>query len=294
MKLNWINQQNSPARSIALGTFDGVHRGHQKLLMEAISRKPREGTSCVLTFDIPPEQFFRGELCLVSSFERRVELLRSFGIDEVTWLAFGSELTTMPAHYFVKEILVDIMQAKEVICGYNYRFGEKRSGNPTYLKEQGKQYGFAVTVIPPVQDQGGQAISSTKIRQLISDGDLHLASKYLGYYPTYQGQLVDSALNCLGLEVHPNLVLPIRGLYLVWCVLGQERGQAAIAQIRPKRKISLTFLAENPPPCPRVLDIQFLSKLKDEESCGVSEIDLSKAQKLLEGFHLQGGEVVLR
>ena len=62
MKLNWINRQDVPARSVALGTFDGVHRGHQKLLEEAIARKPQGGTSCVFTFDIPPVQYFRGTL----------------------------------------------------------------------------------------------------------------------------------------------------------------------------------------------------------------------------------------
>lgn len=294
MRLNWINRQNSPARSIALGTFDGVHLGHQKLLEETIARKPAGGTSCVFTFDIPPEQYFRGRLRLVSSFERRVELFRSSGIDEVTWLTFGPDLTTMAAEDFVGRILVHELKAKAVICGYNYRFGSKRGGDVQYLQKQGEHHGFSVTVVPPVQGKSGQTISSTAIRQLLSEGDLAQASAYLGYYPTYEaavGQL--SIGSSLYLRIDPNLVLPGQGLYLIWCALPGSQGVPAIAW-PVDEGIKSVFLDRDFELRAEAVDVQFLYKLRGYGPYQVTESDVVKARQLLPGFYLQDARVVLK
>lgn len=295
MRLNWINRQNSPARSIALGTFDGMHLGHQKLLDETIARKPPEGTSCVFTFDIPPEQYFRGRLRLVSSFERRVELFRSSGIDEVAWIIFGPDLATMTAQDFVEKILVNELRAREVICGYNYRFGSKRGGDAQYLKEQGEHYGFFVTVVPPVQGESGQTISSTTIRQLLSEGDLSRAAEYLGYYPTYQVVVEEPSQDSfLRLKIDPDLVVPGQGVYLIWCALSQSQGVPAIAWRWDKQRIEAVFLDADVERSLEAMDVQFLHRLRD---CGPHQLinsDLAKARQLLPGFYLQDGRVVLK
>lgn len=294
MKLNWINQQRSIARSIALGTFDGVHRGHQRLLEETIARKPKGGTSCVLTFDIPPEQYFRGNLRLVSSFERRIELFRSFGIEEVAWLTFGPEMTTMAAEDFVEKVLVAEARVKAVICGYNYRFGSGRGGDVRYLQEQGEIHGFSVTVVPPVQGDNGQTISSTVIRQHLSQGDFDQATEYLGYYPVYQGIVESEPNSAMTLRVEPHLVIPGAGVYLIWCTGVEVQGKPAIAWPGPDQSIQAMFIDRDFILDSGVVEMQFLHKLRSCTSCQPMDEDLVKARQLLPGFHLQDTRVVLK
>lgn len=295
MSLNWINRQHSTARSIALGTFDGVHRGHQKLLEETIASKPRGGTSCVLTFDIPPEQYFRGNLRLVGSFERRVELFQYYGIDEVAWITFGPEMTSLAAKDFVEQILVNEMRAQAVVCGYNYRFGSGRGGDAAYLQEQGVKYGFSVTIVPQVQGDDGQTISSTVIRQLLADGELEQAVEFLGYYPVYQGVVEAGGNSHMSLQVEPHLVIPGRGVYLVWCVAGpQGQGRPAIAWSGTNRSIEVMFMDEGFALDTPVLEMQFLHKLRGCEPWQPTSLDLAKARQLLPGFHLQDTRVVLK
>nr|NLJ03932.1 bifunctional riboflavin kinase/FAD synthetase [Bacillota bacterium] len=294
MKLNWINRQDVPARSVALGTFDGVHRGHQKLLEEAIARKPQGGTSCVFTFDIPPVQYFRGTLCLVSTFERRVELFRSFGIDEVAWLKFGPELTNTDAQYFVEEMLVKELKAREVICGFDYRFGKGRVGDVSYLREQGERLGFSVTVVPPVQGKGAEAISSTAIRGLLKDGSLAKATEYLGYFPTYRGAVKAQASSHLTLEVDPAVVIPGQGVYLIWYVLPDGRGGPAAAWNEGGHSIGTVLLNPDEEPVGEVFDVLYIAKLREDGPHELTEADRSKAWQLLTGFHLQDSKVVLK
>ncbi len=295
MRLNWINRQDSFARSIALGTFDGVHLGHQRLLEETMARRPLEGTSCVFTFDIPPEQYFRGHLCLVSSFERRVELFRSFGIDEVAWLTFGPDLTVMEAQDFVEKILVNELRAKEVVCGYNYRFGSKRGADAEYLQKQGKRHGFSVTIVPPVQGEGGQTINSTTIRQFLSEGEIARASRYLGYYPTYEAVVEEHPdKSALYLKIDADLVVPSQGVYLIWCALSQSEGVPAIAWPGTKHRLEAVFLDADVRPGSKDLALQFLHKLRDSGPYQLTAWDRAEARRLLPGFYLQDARVVLK
>lgn len=301
MKLNWINQIDTTARSVALGTFDGVHRGHQKLLEITMASKPWGGTSCVCTFDIPPEHFFQGKPRLVSSFKRKVELIRDFGIDEVTWLRFGPELTSTEADVFVREILVEQLQARHVICGFNYHFGSKRLGNAQYLQEQGRHYGFEVTVVPPVLGDNGKTISSTLIRQLLMEGDITQATNYLGYFPSYQGAVSQGAVGGLDfgfpaveLEVDPQVVLPAEGVYLTWCVLANQQGQPAVARIRDTQIIEVLILTSYVWKSPQILEIQFLERLRNHVSGGSSwqipeqvQADVTAARQMLSRFRVK-------
>ena len=293
MKVNWINWNDSPARSVALGTFDGVHLGHQKLLDETISLKPVGGTTCVCTFDIPPEQYFKGQLRLVSSFERRVELIRSFGIDEVMWLPFGPEFTSMTAQDFVEKILVEEMKTSAVVCGYNYRFGKGRGGDAEYLQEQGKLFGFSVTVVPQVYGNDGDNISSTVIRQLLSEGNLAKASEYLGYYPTHSASVVSRESSCVNLGFNPDLVLPGKGVYLV-NLITKEKGTFAIAYLDPGQATEVCFLKSDSKDIGNPIEVQFLHKLRALESQQSFESDVMTVRQLLPGFHLQGSRVVLK
>jgi riboflavin kinase/FMN adenylyltransferase len=297
MKLNWIQRQNPTARSVALGTFDGVHLGHQRLLQEAIARKTLGGTSCVCTFDIPPEQYFQGRLRLLSSFQTRVELFLAFGIDEVAWLPFGTEFTSMEAQDFVTKFLVNELRANEVICGYNYRFGSKRGGDAAFLQEQGKLYGFSVTVVPPVTAKDGQTISSTAIRKLLAQGRLAAAARYLGYYPSYRGEITRADRgdrSPLTARFDPALVLPGEGVYLTRCLGPKHEGAFALAAVRGACDIELFMLDSRGQGFGHLLDVQFVHRLGDVGSAPPGESERMAARQLLPGFHLQDGKVVLK
>lgn len=314
MKLNWINQQSSIARSVALGTFDGVHKGHQGLLKTTLRLKPQGGTSAVFTFDMPPEQFFKGQPRLVTPFERKAQLLRDFGIDEVAWLPFTYELASVEAHSFVQQILVEGLRAKEVICGFNFRFGHQRKGDVEFLKEQGLRYGFNVNIVDPVQGDGGEVISSTLIRRLISQGDLAKACRYLGYYPGYLGTVVQGAgrgrklgFPTANLEFNPDLVLPGEGVYLTWCILPSGQGLPSVTSIGKNptftgevQTIEAFILDFDADLYNQVLEVQFLQRLRDiTRFDSVDKLkeqirqDVEISRELLPAFRLQGSRIVL-
>lgn len=314
MKINWINRSSSTSRSVALGTFDGVHLGHQKLLQKAMMHKPAGGSSCVLTFDVPPEQYFRGKLRLLTSFERKVELIRGFKIDEVAWVPFGPDVASLQAEEFVQEILVKKLQTKHVVCGFDYRFGNKRLGNVNYLKEQGRLNGFAVSVVPPVHDKNGQVISSTLIRDLLAQGNLSQTVEYLRYYPSYEGLVVRGqgrgrqlGFPTANLQIASSLVLPSEGVYLTWCILENGEGKPAVTSIGRNptfdgivQTVEAYILDFDADLYEQTLEIQFLHRMRTmaryqspQELVRQIEVDVNNARQLLAQFHLQDGRVVL-
>ena len=314
MKLNWINQQNSNARSVALGTFDGVHLGHQKLLEKALMLKPKGGTSCVFTFDLPPEQFFQGQPRLVTPFEQKVRLLREFGIDEVAWLPFNQRVSSLEASEFVEQILVDGLRATQVICGFNYHFGQRRLGDVEFLREQGLRHGFDVTMVGPVHGHGSEVISSTVIRTLIGQGDMQKAAEYLGYYLSYLGKVVhgmgrgkELGFPTANLEFSSDLVLPGEGVYLTCCSLPNQGVVPAVTSIGKNPTFSgevqtiETFILDFEADLyGEVVEIQFLERLRDivrfdsvDELQRQIKEDVAIARDLFRGFRLQGSRIVL-
>lgn len=315
MELKWISGTNTPARSVALGTFDGVHLGHQKLLETAVAYRPPVGSSAVFTFDYPPEQFFRGQFRLISSFEQKVELIQNCGIDEVAWLPFGLELASLEAEEFVQHILLDQLKAVHVVCGFNYRFGKGRAGDVAFLAEQGRRHGFEVTVVPSVHSSNGELISSTAIRNLLAAGNVEQAAGYLGRFPAYRGTVVRGegrgrqlGFPTANLEVNPLLVLPGEGVYLTWCVLAHNLGVPAVTsigrnptfagQVQTVEVYLLDFEADL---YGQVLEVQFLQRLRDiirypsaEALQNQIRSDVRQARQLLDQYRLQDARVVLK
>ena len=176
---------------LALGNFDGVHRGHQAVLDRGagIARK-HDAALGVMTFDPHPRLFFKPttQLFTLSPLERKLELLAAFGIDFTTVLGFDGDLAALTAEEFIDEIICKQWQAAHVIVGYNFFFGKGRGGSPQLLQERGAEKGFGVTVIDPASDDG-EVFSSSAVRDLLRVGNVREAAEVLGHWWTITGSV---------------------------------------------------------------------------------------------------------
>jgi len=167
---------------ITLGNFDGLHLGHQELIRKIILRAEETGgLSMVVTFRPHPLKILAPEKCppLISIYEEKIQLLEKLGIDVLVKIPFTLDFAAMEPRNFVKNILVDLLGAREIFVGYNYRFGKGRKGNIQLLRDLGKELGFIVREVEQVS-LSGEVISSTRIRQLLINGDVEHAAKLLG------------------------------------------------------------------------------------------------------------------
>ena len=167
---------------VTVGNFDGVHLGHQMLFSEVVTNAyNNKGTSVVVTFDPHPLQVLRPEIGikLISTYEQKVELISYAGIDVLVVIPFTKEFAKTSAESFVDDILISTIGVKELVVGYDYAFGKGRQGNIEFLKEQGEQKGFPVSVVEPFYVDDMLA-SSTKVRELVNEGRMMDVKKLLG------------------------------------------------------------------------------------------------------------------
>ena len=167
---------------ITLGNFDGLHLGHQELIRKIILRAGETGgLSMVVTFRPHPLKILAPEKCppLISIYEEKIQLLEKLGIDVLVKIPFTLDFSAMEPRDFVKNILVDRLGAKEIFVGYNYRFGKGRKGNILMLRDLGNELGFIVREVEQVS-LNGEVISSTRIRQLLINGEVEHAARLLG------------------------------------------------------------------------------------------------------------------
>jgi len=169
---------------VTSGTFDGVHKGHQKILRRLIEEaKANQGESVLITFWPHPRMVLNndpGFLKLINTMEEKQERLREIGIDHLVLIPFTTEFAKTSSEEFISEILVKAIGTRKLIIGYNHRFGKNREGSFESLKKDGNKYGFKIEEIPKHEiDHIG--ISSTKIRKALAEGDIESADKYLGH-----------------------------------------------------------------------------------------------------------------
>jgi len=168
---------------VTIGTFDGVHLGHRKIIKRLLaSAAGNDLESVVLTFFPHPRMVLQKDtqIKLINTIDERIALLEATGLDHLVIHPFTKEFSRLTAEEFVKKILVDQLKARKVIIGYDHRFGRNRNANIEDLKAFGKQYQFEVEEISK-QDVDDVAVSSTKIRKALLEGDLDRANEYLGY-----------------------------------------------------------------------------------------------------------------
>ncbi len=205
---------------VTLGMFDGVHRGHQKIIenvkQHALKKK---GESILITFDRHPKNVIEGRLpSFITSLDHRLALFERLGIDYAVVLTFDQKLAQMTAEDFVHEILVRWLDVRCVVLGFNCRFGKNREGNISLVRKLANKYGFEVYGCPPVIYRG-QVISSTAIREAILKGAIEKAEGMLGRPVSILGTVVKKSgrgrllgYPTANLNLHHE-VRPPRGVY---------------------------------------------------------------------------------
>ena len=187
-----INNYNSKNPSIiTIGTFDGVHIGHQKIIERLIAQGKANGFSSVLlTFFPHPRMVLQKdvEIKLLNSLEEKKNILDKLGLDCLVVHPFTKAFSRLTASEFVTDILVNQLNVKKIIIGYDHRFGRNRNANIDDLKAFGTQFNFEVEEIP-AQEINDVSVSSTKIRTALAEADIYTANKYLGYPYSINGSI---------------------------------------------------------------------------------------------------------
>jgi riboflavin kinase/FMN adenylyltransferase len=169
--------------SVAIGNFDGVHRGHKAVIAAALARGRALGKpSAALTFEPHPRAFFNPDepVFRLTPEAAKLRLLAAAGLDGAIVLRFNAELAKLSAQDFVERILVDRFAISSAAIGFNFHFGANRTGSPEFLQAQGRQHGFVVDIVPPLLD-GGRPVSSGPIRAALAAGRVDDAAEFLGY-----------------------------------------------------------------------------------------------------------------
>ncbi len=177
---------------VTIGTFDGVHLGHQKIIKRLInSAKQNNLKSVILTFFPHPRMVLQKDsgIKLINTIDERTKIIDKLDVDYLLIKKFTNEFSRLSAEDFVKKILIKKLHAKKVIIGYDHRFGRNRNANLEDLKQFGELYNFEVEEIA-VQDIDDVAVSSTKIRKALNEGNIEKANKYLGYCFMLTGKVV--------------------------------------------------------------------------------------------------------
>lgn len=200
-----------PNPVVTSGTFDGVHLGHRKILyrLREIAAEIG-GETVVITFWPHPRHVLNPDdhsLKLLSTFDEKTRLFAEIGIDHLIRIPFTKEFSKLSSEEFIKNILVEKIHTKKLVIGYDHRFGRNREGSFEHLKAHGPEYGFDVEEIPR-QDVDHNAVSSTKIREALSAGDVNTAGNYLGRPYSIAGTVVE------GDQIGRDLGYPTANLYL--------------------------------------------------------------------------------
>ena len=229
-----INTFSSTKKTIVtLGTFDGVHLGHQSILNQLIEATENGMyESVVLTFYPHPRMVLQQEpaIQLLNSMDEKTMLLEKSGIDHLIIHPFDAAFSKLSAEAFVQKVLVEQLQIHKIIIGYDHRFGENRTANITDLIQFGKKYNFEVAQIN-AKEINEIAVSSTNIRTALGNGSIQLANRYLGYTYFFSGKVMKGkqlgrtiGFPTANLELlEPFKLLPKKGAYVVYSMLKGTR-----------------------------------------------------------------------
>ena len=224
-----LEEKNQKGAVISFGVFDGVHIGHQALIQRLLNRAKELGVeSVILTFDPHPALSTKGKAPpSITNIEKKIELLKSYGVDRVIVEDFNDQFSQLSPEEFVRDILVGKLHAKNIVVGYDCAFGKDRAGDKWLLLDLGDKYDVPVDIIEPYS-LDGEAVSSTRLRNAIQQGDLEMAKKLLGRFYSISGVVV--AGKGVGHKIGrataniqtQNEVLPPYGVYAVKAIIDKQ------------------------------------------------------------------------
>jgi len=291
---------------VTIGTFDGLHRGHQEILKHLVSLgQGKEIESIVVTFDPHPRMVLnKQEIPLIQSLEQKLDILEKLQINKVLVIPFTTEFSDITATDFLNDIIVSSLNPEHIVIGYDHHFGKNREGSPSFMKKYCKQNNIGLDIVEPVSDEGNK-ISSSGIRELIRNGFVRRASFELGSVFGFKaevvsgkgrGQLLDYPTANL-VPIHQSQLLPQPGVYLT---RGRVNGQQLYGMcnfgVRPtfgehKLIMEVHFFE------PQITDlygrkiyIEFLERIRDEKKFESQEDlkkQLIKDEKLCKNLQLK-------
>ena len=266
---------------LTIGTFDGIHIGHKKILKRVVSTAKEKGLSAaVLTFFPHPRMVLQKEsdIKLIHTINERIAVLKELGIDNLIVHPFSKEFSRLSALEFVRDVLVNQLQVKHIIIGYDHRFGRNRTANIEDLRDFGYTYGFTVEEIS-AQDIDQVAVSSTKIRNAILAGEIEKANDYMGYPFCFSGVVtrgkgLGRTINYPTANVEiaePYKIVPKNGVYVARAFIGGKEcyGMMNIG-VNPtvngqQRSIEIHIFNFKEDIYDTVIDVQLLMRLRDEQ-----------------------------
>ena len=284
---------------LTIGTFDGVHIGHQKIIKRLVEVANNKGLQpSLLTFFPHPRMVLQKDanIKLINTISEKELLLKRFGITNLVVKKFTKDFSRLTAEAFVEDILVDQLKAKHVIIGYDHHFGRNRNANINDLRQFGEQFNFDVEEIS-MQDINDVAISSTKIRAALNDGDIKTANTYLGYNFMLTGTIVKGkgigkTINypTANLKIEETYkLIPKQGVYIVQAIIDNvlEFGMMNIG-INPTvsgtdQSIEIHFFNLNKSLYDKKLSVQLLHRLRDEQK--FDSLDLLKKQLEIDNYN---------
>jgi riboflavin kinase/FMN adenylyltransferase len=223
--LDEVLEAREQGRVVAIGVFDGVHRGHRRILARTVEIAGQRGSlSAAVTFYPDPEGVLhpRAAPRMLTSLERKAALMEDLGLDELVVVEFDMEFARLSPEAFCRLVLSDRLAAKAVLVGDNFRFGHRGAGSAADLRKYGAAHGFQVLPISLAM-ANDEAVSSTRIRRLISSGHVVEASRLLGRPHRLEGTVVRGAgrgrsldAPTANLEIIPGMALPAMGVYVTW------------------------------------------------------------------------------
>jgi len=281
-ELGWDDIEHDATSVVTVGTFDGVHRGHQVIIEYLRERaEARSGPSTLLSFDPHPRSVVHGnQIGLLTTVDERARVLEELGLDRFVVIPFSEDFAQLPPADYVEEVLVNRVGLQEITVGYDHRFGRKRAGDVDLLRELGEQFSFDVDVIPP-QTVDQHVVSSRGIRELLQEeGDVARAAELLGR--PYQMQGLVSHGEGRGREIgyptanlalqDPRKLVPKRGVYATTVVLPSGRTCGGMMNIgrRPtfdemEVTVEVHLFDFEGDLYGETLTVQFLQRLRDEQ-----------------------------
>lgn len=228
MKTIFNIEQHCPAApaAVTVGTFDGVHLGHQELLQRVIQWARRESLlATVVTFDPHPKKVVGKNpesLRVLTSLEEKLEVFQTFELDQVVVVRFTAQFARLSYAAFVENYLVRRLQVKAMVVGYDHHFGRNREGGIQQLRSLGSQFGFQVEQLGPFTIDG-EVVSSSRIRELLTRGEVGKVAKFLGRPYRIRGKVIKGQglgqqLGFPTANIHvenPDKIIPVRGVYAV-------------------------------------------------------------------------------